>query len=457
MLLRIPPEIIDEIIGWIDHPGTLRSSCLVCHDWLPASRHRLLGIVYIPDAVTYDLFLTRVVRCEDMRACLASIRTFVIGDGKNPDLRAPTIFHDLAGLLPSLDTLILDSLDWIKHPPHPRAPLTLSRFANVRELGLFSITFPSFGYFRRMVTFLPSLARLTLSDFTWPHPHQTPFYDVAPEPQTTPLLKSILVLSDVQSGDDRAACLNTLLVWLSRSPFRRSLRSASVPEGILGRKSGVLWNDIGPSLTALEIHSTRPFCGEPVADLTGFPNLQCLSILMTYRWSTVLNVTRTVTSHLHDLLLLMRVPEHLLHPPDTGSWRKPDEVPASSPPLARLQGELNRVFAEDTAMAQLDAVLDAANFRQLQALRFYFNAGGSPKGDDERKAISHQILQLFSKHTPKLYARGILTVDFLFEANDKEIMRNYWRACSPVSQLREFGSKATCTDSPYMNRLDEMD
>ncbi|EJF59593.1 hypothetical protein DICSQDRAFT_181922 [Dichomitus squalens LYAD-421 SS1] len=418
MLLRIPPEIIDEIIGWIDHPGTLRSSCLVCHDWLPASRHRLLGIVYIPDAVTYDLFLTRVVRCEDMRACLASIRTFVIGDGKNPDLRAPTIFHDLAGLLPSLDTLILDSLDWIKHPPHPRAPLTLSRFANVRELGLFSITFPSFGYFRRMVTFLPSLARLTLSDFTWPHPHQTPFYDVAPEPQTTPHLKSILVLSDVQSGVDRAACLNTLLVWLSRSPFRRSLRSASVPEGILGRKSGVLWNDIGPSLTALEIHSTRPFCGEPVADLTGFPNLQCLSILMTYRWSTVLNVTRTVTSHLHDLLLLMRVPEHLLQPPDTGSWRKPDE---------------------------------------LQALRFYFNAGGFPKGDDERKAISHQILQLFSKHTPKLYARGILTVDFLFGANDKEIMRNYWRACSPVSQLREFGSKATCTDSPYMNRLDEMD
>ncbi|TBU32488.1 hypothetical protein BD311DRAFT_775141 [Dichomitus squalens] len=455
MLLHIPPEIIDEIIGWIDHPGTLRSSCLVCHDWLPASRHRLLGIVYIPDAVTYDLFLTRVVRCEDMRACLASIQTFVIGDGKNLDLRAPTLFHDLAGLLPNLDTLILDSLDWTKHPPHPRAPLTLSRFTNVRELGFFNITFPSFGYFRRVVTFLPSLARLTLGDITWPHPHQTPYYDVALPPGTPPHLKSILLLSDVQSGDDRAACLNTLLVWLSRSPFRRSLRSASVSEGILCGKSGVLWNEIGPSLTALEIHSTRPFWEDPVADLTCFPNLQCLSILMTYRWSTVLNMTRNVTSHLQELLLLMRVPEHLLHPPIT-QW-KPKDAPAPSPPLTRLQEELNRVFAEDTAMAQLDAVLDAANFRQLQAFRFYINAGRFLKGDDERKAISHQILQLFRKHTPKLYDRGILTVDFLYGANDREIMRNYWRACSPVSQRREFGSKATWTDSPYMNRLDEMD
>ena len=38
----------------------------------------------------------------------------------------------------------------------------------------------------------------------------------------------------------------------------------------------------------------------------------------------------------------------------------------------------------------------------------------------------------------------------------REIMRNYWSACSQVSPLREFGSNATWVNSRYMDRLDEM-
>ena len=110
MVLRLPPELIDEIIAWIDLPSTLCSCCLVCHDWLPASRNHLLEIVYIPDAVAYDLFLTRVVRGEDMDAWLPSVRTLVVGDENHPNPRAHNLFCDLAGLLPGERDQVSDAV-----------------------------------------------------------------------------------------------------------------------------------------------------------------------------------------------------------------------------------------------------------------------------------------------------------------------------------------------------------
>ena len=257
MVLRLPPELIDEIIAWIDLPSTLCSCCLVCHSWLPASRNRLLEIVYIPDAVAYDLFLTRVVRGEDMDTWLPSVRTLVVGDDNCPNPRAHNLFYDLAGLLPNLHGLYIDSLDWTTYPVSPKAPLALSRFENVRELGVFNVVFPSFGFFRRLISLLPSLARLVLSGFTWPRPPEIPFYHVPSHRKIIPRLKSILILFELHGDTDLTACLYTLLLWLSQSPFRLSLRSVSVPEGMLDEASSLLWRTIARSFTALEIYSPR--------------------------------------------------------------------------------------------------------------------------------------------------------------------------------------------------------
>ena len=121
---------------------------------------------------------------------------------------------------------------------------------------------------------------------------------------------------------------------------------------------------------------------------------------MTFQWTRVLRAARTITSNLVELVLVMRIPELVTHPP-------------SPIPAGMIRAELDAVFAEHAALAQLDATLAADNFRQLRVFRCYFSASGYPEGKDEHRATHDYIMKLFKKHAPRLYDRNILTVDFL--------------------------------------------
>ena len=142
---------------------------------------------------------------------------------------------------------------------------------------------------------------------------------------------------------------------------------------------------------------------DPVADLSCFPNLRYLSVLIISQWARVLRAANTITSNLHELVLVMMISEYVV---------RPEDPPALTPAILQ-HAELDRVFAEHAALAQLDATLTANNFRQLEVVRCYFSVGKHPKGDDERRATHQHIMGLFREQAPRLYDREILTVDLL--------------------------------------------
>ena len=80
---RLPGEMTDEIIAWIpnvdtwaprDYYPTLLSCCLVCSQWLPASRDQLFSHLYITSAQSYDLFVSQVLPQDPMRVYLSRVR-----------------------------------------------------------------------------------------------------------------------------------------------------------------------------------------------------------------------------------------------------------------------------------------------------------------------------------------------------------------------------------------------
>ena len=101
---------------------------------------------------------------------------------------------------------------------------------------------------------------------------------------------------------------------------------------------------------------------------------------MTFQWTRVLRAARTITSNLVELVLVMRIPELVTHPP-------------SPIPAVMIRAELDEVFAENAALAQLDATLAADNFRQLRVFRCYFSASGYPEGNDEHRETHDCIME----------------------------------------------------------------
>ncbi len=178
---HLPAETTDEIIAWIPvlaapaiYYPTLLSCCLVSSRWLSASRHHLFQEVYIRSTWAYDIFVTRVLRQDTMRALLSQIHTLTLARKPWSYCKESTFPfpHTFAGQLPSLTVLHVSSGSLeIYFSNHPRAFFALSRFHSIRELQLYDASFLSFGALRNTLIFLPNLAILNLAGYlSWPEP-----------------------------------------------------------------------------------------------------------------------------------------------------------------------------------------------------------------------------------------------------------------------------------------------
>ncbi len=96
-----PPELTDRIIGFVDilDKTTLCNCALVCHEWLPASRHALFRRIDVADG-TFELLVSRVLHSESIRPYLAGVRECRIDSGpfKTP---CRLLFYHLSGHLPA--------------------------------------------------------------------------------------------------------------------------------------------------------------------------------------------------------------------------------------------------------------------------------------------------------------------------------------------------------------------
>ena len=218
---RLPGELTDEIIAWIpdlgerepeDYYPMLLSCCLVCSEWLPASRHQLFPHLYIASAQSYDLFVSQVLPQDSMTVYLSRVRALTLAiSANNPRERSSIPFsYAFVGHLPNLTALnVYDGGAMTYLCRHPYTSLALSRFPSIRELNLSSINFPSFGDLRRTLTSLPNLTVLSVDDrVRWP----------APTAELSPLL------THGASTSSRPKLVEFCYKWYSESDKHRALQ-----------------------------------------------------------------------------------------------------------------------------------------------------------------------------------------------------------------------------------------
>ena len=234
---RLPGEMTDEIIAWIPNLGEgepeyyypmLLSCCLVCSEWLPASRHQLFPHLYIASAQSYDLFVSQVLPQDSMRVYLSRVRALTLTNPVNELERGRSSIpfsYAFVGHLPNLTALDVYRGGVMTYLcRHLRTPLALSRFSSIRELHIYSDTFPSFGDVRRTLTSLLNLTILNMrTDVSWPEPAaelSPPIRSPSPRPRIVEL--SYRCGTTFNERDRRRA--NQFLTWLASTSTGSSLR-----------------------------------------------------------------------------------------------------------------------------------------------------------------------------------------------------------------------------------------
>ena len=141
---RLPGELTDEIIAWIPDLGvkhpleyypTLLSCCLVCSQWLPASRHQLFPHLYIASAQSYDLFVSQVLPQHSMRVYLSRVRALTLTNPVRELERGRSSIpfsYAFVGHLPNLTALYVDrgGVMTYSHPPLLETPPVLETTAS---------------------------------------------------------------------------------------------------------------------------------------------------------------------------------------------------------------------------------------------------------------------------------------------------------------------------------------
>ena len=232
---RLPAELTDEIIAWVrllspypfQYYPTLLDCCLVCSQWLPASRHQLFQHIYIPRSQNYDLFVSRVLSQSSMRIYLSHVRTLDLAAFFEESSRPSSIpfAYAFVGHLPKLTSLWLAKGGVKKYLcRHPCTPLALSRFSSIQELRIDHNEFPSWGDVRRVLTSLPNLTVLSMdSDVRWSEP-AVELSPLLASPSSRPRLVALSYTwdHDCSAGDTRRAI--QLLTWLASTSTGSSLR-----------------------------------------------------------------------------------------------------------------------------------------------------------------------------------------------------------------------------------------
>ena len=234
---RLPGELTDEIIAWIAdlgkrdpwaYYGTLLRCCLVCSQWLPASRYQLFPHLYIGSTQSYDLFVSQVLPQDSMRVYLSRVRVLNLANSEHELARRRSSIpfsYAFFGHLPNLTALhvsIGGVMTYLYRRPY--TSLALSRFPSIRKLKLGGTDFPSFGDLRRTLTSLPNLAVLSMiTCIRWPVPtaELPPLLTHGASTSSRPKLVAFHYLG-ISDADSK--WVHQFLTWLASTSTGLSLR-----------------------------------------------------------------------------------------------------------------------------------------------------------------------------------------------------------------------------------------
>ncbi|KAI0757773.1 hypothetical protein C8Q80DRAFT_120998 [Daedaleopsis nitida] len=405
--LFIPPEITDRIIAAAAgiHRQTLLSCSLVCHNWVPASRFHLFNWVSI-GPTKYDVFVDMVLHSESMHLWLAHVYVFSLDDGDaggaagdsqeerndsptpsrevgGPRTGTQRFVHDFAGHLPNLLELWLSHADWTRHSPHPSAYILFGCFTSVRRLVLEHCHFPSFAGVRRMLTALPRLDDLRLSNVEWPHT------ECAAAVPAHPARPSLVVL--MMHASSPKGCTTCLLAWLASTPTKGSMREVEFYDDAWTEWHFEFLRAVAGALTSLEEPTLLDLQSLLVCD---FPALRKLGLLLqagdSDEWHDLASVLRQLRARHLQHIILYNVPAR-----------------SSVPAAARMDDGRQE---EDVykGLELLDPVFDFEdgdlNLKALETVEFVVYR------DRRDSASERQLLSAIESKLPKFKTRGKLVV-----------------------------------------------
>ena len=265
MIISFLPEV-DRDNFRFGHPFGYTSLCscaLVCHNWLPASRHILFTHVEIVSDERYTLFVSSAVLSQQGRSWLPSIRRFTLHDRRSykPGAQHSTrlFIHELGGQFPNLEELHLDTVNFnmTQSSLSPRKFAALSAFASVQTLNLWYCMFPSFAALRYTLISLSSLTDLSLTCITWPTTG-VPELALLPflrSPGKSPFLRTIRCLDFNGALGGVGTCDDQILRWLSTTSLAVSLSELRVSSAAF-MKVPQFWEYVGSSITRISITVT---------------------------------------------------------------------------------------------------------------------------------------------------------------------------------------------------------
>ncbi|RPD75619.1 hypothetical protein L226DRAFT_50144 [Lentinus tigrinus ALCF2SS1-7] len=402
----LPPELVDNIIASITDESLpqlnriLLKCALICRDWLPASRSRLLQFVDLTSATAYNSFVDNLLHPPHSNPYLAATESVWLTDpsGHSPSGERQQwthrFIHDFAGHLPNLESLTIENADWISRPPHPHAHLAISRFSLLKELSLYDCKLPSAHMLRRMVSVLSSLENLQLVNVTWPHARGGDLATCYRDSARTALKTLYLMKYRV---DD---CLAPFLHWLSHTPTRGSLRDLSfrfarADTSLHAHEYMGFVEAVTPGLVKLDISL-------PLLEDLALRSLKSLQELKFNIGRRSQGHWHTVARMLHDLPIQSRI-HHL----GFSVWLKTRQLPG---PVI-LEQPLRPATIEDDGLERLEAILQRGAFRGLQSIDFAVR-GLESYSESEAADAEARILHLVQQKLPKTSTAlgGIISV-----------------------------------------------
>ncbi|RPD55747.1 hypothetical protein L226DRAFT_341532 [Lentinus tigrinus ALCF2SS1-7] len=317
----MPREITDTIISAVplehyydyrpSRTHTLAMCALVCRAWLPRSRVELFKDILILDEHTYDLLVERVLHSETMSRYLASVNSLGLGCLGKPDPRskaARLFFVEFAGKLPGLRTLDVHHIDFTHQRPSVRWPLLLSQFRTITSLRLWSCRFSSFSDVRRLLTALPLLSTLAISQLTWPVVSHELHLQTTLRPRTFWPELHTLGIHDL-STECAAVFLRWIVGALHGSPVKvLDCDFSNLPStGPLQEAVDAFMGRVGPSVTDLDmnINDTLPLSG-----FIALEHLSCDLIVYKGKWEGVASVLQGVSSNTIQSIIFNYVYTH---------------------------------------------------------------------------------------------------------------------------------------------------
>ncbi|KAJ3480954.1 hypothetical protein NLI96_g7990 [Meripilus lineatus] len=155
---RLPTEICEEIISYLDGQETLWACALVCRSWLPRSRVQLYRSAKVGRKRIHK-FLDMIVMHPHLGVNLEQL---CLGDDED-STDIYRFFSDVIPLLPKITSL---RYEWVPIP-YLHLPLFSSGLLSLTSLTLWCIEADSFGDFVRFVSFHKHLKELTIWGCSW--------------------------------------------------------------------------------------------------------------------------------------------------------------------------------------------------------------------------------------------------------------------------------------------------